>query len=65
MFKRNYRSDARFKDVSIAIYSTSSHLLKKDIEETFVEGANIYIKPNDFNKSKKVIKEAFKHKLSQ
>jgi CheY-like chemotaxis protein len=47
------RADVRFKDVSIAIYSTSSS--EKDIEETFVEGANIYIKkPNDFAKLKKV-----------
>jgi CheY-like chemotaxis protein len=50
------RANARFKDVSIAIYSTSSS--EKDIEETFIEGANIYIKkPNDFTKLKKVIKE--------
>jgi CheY-like chemotaxis protein len=50
------RSNNRFKDVSIAIYSTSSS--EKDIEETFIEGANIYIKkPDDFTKLKKVIKE--------
>jgi hypothetical protein len=36
------RANSRFKDVSIAIYSTSSS--EKDIEETFIEGANIYIK---------------------
>jgi hypothetical protein len=30
------------KDFSIAIYSTSSS--EKDIEDTFIEGANIYIK---------------------
>lgn len=36
------------KNMAIAIYSTSSS--EKDIEETFVKGANIYIKkPNDFN----------------
>jgi hypothetical protein len=29
------RANSRFKDVSIAIYSTSS---EKDIEETFIEG---------------------------
>lgn len=52
---RDIRADIRFKDVSVAIYSTSS--LEKDIEDTFIEGANIYIrKPNDFNKLKKVIK---------
>tara|TARA_R110000868_G_scaffold52107_5_gene164877 strand:+ start:2629 stop:3081 length:453 start_codon:yes stop_codon:yes gene_type:complete len=53
---KEIRSDIRFKEVSIAIYSTSSS--EKDIEETFIEGANIYIKkPNDFTKLKKVIKE--------
>jgi DNA-binding NarL/FixJ family response regulator len=53
---KEIRSDLRFKEVSIAIYSTSSS--EKDIEETFVEGANIYInKPNDFSKLKKVVKE--------
>ncbi|WP_233579307.1 response regulator [Flavobacterium sp. LS1R10] len=50
------RANSRFKEVSIAIYSTSSS--EKDIEDTFVKGANIYIKkPNDFIKLKKVIKE--------
>ena len=53
---KEIRADDRFKDVSIAIYSTSSS--EKDIEDTFVEGANIYIKkPNDFSNLKKVIKE--------
>lgn len=41
-------------DMAIAIYSTSAS--EKDIEETFVEGANVYIKkPNDFNSLKKVL----------
>ena len=53
---REIRSQNRFKDVSVAIYSTSSS--EKDIEDTFIEGANIYIKkPNDFSELKKVIKE--------
>jgi len=53
---KEIRTNSRFKDVSIAIYSTSSS--EKDIEETFVGGANIYIKkPNDFSKLKKVIKD--------
>lgn len=53
---KEIRSNPRFKDISIAIYSTSSS--DKDIEETFVGGANIYIKkPNDFSKLKKVLKE--------
>ncbi|MFY0483014.1 response regulator [Flavobacterium sp. PLA-1-15] len=50
------RANPKFKDLTIAIYSTSSS--EKDIEETFIGGANIYIKkPNDFSKLKKVIKD--------
>ena len=46
----------RLKDIIIAIYSTSSS--EEDIEDTFIEGANIYIKkPNDFSKLKEIIKE--------
>ncbi|MFV8341973.1 response regulator [Flavobacterium sp. XS2P39] len=53
---KEIRANIRFKDVSIAIYSTSSS--EKDIEDTFIEGANIYItKPNDFSSLKKVIQE--------
>ncbi|MFC6096253.1 response regulator [Flavobacterium qiangtangense] len=53
---KDIRSNPKFKDISIAIYSTSSS--EKDIEETFVGGANIYIKkPNDFSKLKKVLQE--------
>jgi len=53
---KEIRTNSRFKDISIAIYSTSSS--EKDIEETFVGGANVYIKkPNDFSKLKKVIKD--------
>ena len=53
---KQIRSNTRFKDIAIAIYSTSSS--EKDIEDTFIEGANIYIKkPNDFSELKKVIKE--------
>lgn len=52
---KQIRSNPRFMDISIAIYSTSS--LEKDIEETFVNGANIYItKPNDFSILKKTMK---------
>src|SRR4051812_39539406 len=39
---KEIRSNPRFKDISIAIYSTSSS--EKDIEETFIGGANVYIK---------------------
>ncbi len=53
------RSSKNLKDLSVAIYSTSSS--EQDIEKTFIKGANIYInKPNDFSKLKKAIKEVLK-----
>ena len=43
------RETPKLRDLSVAIYSTSSS--EKDIEETYVNGANIYIKkPNNFTK---------------
>jgi len=48
------RANSRFRDLTVAIYSTSS--LPEDIEETFVAGANIYIKkPDDFVALKKIM----------
>lgn len=48
------KSDDRFNDIAIAIFSTSSS--EEHIEETFVRGANIYIKkPSDFTTLKKVL----------
>ena len=48
------KANKKFDDIAIAIYSTSSS--EEHIEETFVSGANIYIKkPNDFNTLKKVL----------
>ncbi len=50
------RRDKNIKDLSIAIYSTSAS--DYDIEDTFVKGANIYIKkPNDFPALVKVLDE--------
>lgn len=50
------RNHPLLKDLSIAIYSTSAS--EKDIEETFIKGANIYIKkPSDFAVLKKVISD--------
>lgn len=50
------RADKNYNDLMIAIYSTSAS--DNDIEETFVKGANIYIrKPNDFKILKKVLAE--------
>jgi CheY-like chemotaxis protein len=51
------RSNEKLKNVSVAIYSTSNS--EKDIEETFLHGANIYIhKPADFNILKQVLEKA-------
>jgi CheY-like chemotaxis protein len=50
------KDDERFNDIAIAIYSTSSS--EEHIEETFVKGANIYIKkPSDFTTLKKILSE--------
>ncbi len=47
---------AHLKDIAIAIYSTSSS--EKDIEDTFVQGANVYIKkPSDFSMLKKILEQ--------
>ena len=54
---KEIRADKRFKDVTIAIYSTSSS--EKDMDDTFLYGANVYIhKPNSFNELKKVLGKA-------
>lgn len=51
------RKDQRFEELTIAIYSTSG--AEKDIEETLIKGANVYIKkPNDYRSLKKIIEEA-------
>ncbi len=50
------KANQRFRNIAIAIYSTSSS--DEHVEETFVKGANVYIKkPNDFNILKKVLSE--------
>lgn len=51
---KEIKSIERLKDISIAIYSTSAS--EEDIEETFVKGANVYIKkPDDFVTLKKIL----------
>ena len=51
------RNNLAFKDLAIAIYSTSAS--EKDIEDTYLKGANVYInKPNDFAKLKEVLQKA-------
>lgn len=50
------RSNPKLKDISIAMYSTSSS--EKDIEESFNKGANIYInKPSCFNKLCEIVEK--------
>lgn len=50
------KSNPKFDDIAIAIYSTSAS--EDDIENTFVQGANIYIKkPDDFGTLKKILSE--------
>ncbi|MDQ3142728.1 MAG: response regulator [Bacteroidota bacterium] len=56
---KEIKDDPALTDISIAIYSTSS--TEKDIEETFLKGANVYIKkPNDFSTLKLVLEKAVK-----
>ena len=51
---KEIRSNHKLKELSIAVYSTSA--LEKDIEDTFINGANIYIKkPNDFEVLKNIL----------
>lgn len=53
------RKDDRYRNLSVAIYSTSS--AEKDIEDTLAAGANVYItKPNDFGRLKAVISKIMK-----
>lgn len=50
------KANPKFDDIAIAIYSTSAS--EDDIENTFVQGANIYIKkPDDFSTLKKILSE--------
>ena len=51
---KEIRKNLRIKELPIAIYSTSSS--EKEIEETFLEGANVYIKkPNNFEVLKQIL----------
>ncbi len=53
---KQIKSNDKFKDIAIAIYSTSSS--DQDVEDTFVLGANIYIKkPSNFDELKKILSE--------
>ena len=53
------RTNERFRNLPIAIYSTSN--LERDIEDTLSLGANIYIvKPYDFKKLEKALENVLK-----
>jgi CheY-like chemotaxis protein len=53
---KEIKNNERFKDIAVAIYSTSAS--DEDIEATFVKGANVYIKkPNDIGTLKKLLSE--------
>ncbi len=48
------KKNEHLKNMAVAIFSTSAS--EKEIEETFVKGANVYIKkPTEFSKLKKVL----------
>ncbi len=54
---REIRANEKYNDISIAIFSTSG--TDVDMEETFLNGANVYIhKPNDFGSLKKLLERA-------
>ena len=51
---KEIKSNKKYQDISIAIYSTSAS--KTDIDETFSNGANVYIKkPSDFGVLKQLL----------
>lgn len=61
---KEIRSNEKFAAISIAIYSTSAS--EKDIEETFSNGANFYIKkPNNFGVLKQLLSKAVTAYYSQ
>ncbi|QWX83866.1 response regulator [Cellulophaga sp. HaHaR_3_176] len=53
---KEIRENPKLNGLSVAIYSTSSS--ENDIEETFINGANVYInKPTNFGALKKAIEK--------
>jgi CheY-like chemotaxis protein len=51
---REIRGHERLKDLPVIIYSTSAS--RRDIEDTFAMGANLYItKPNTFGELKRIV----------
>ncbi len=61
---KEIRRNGKYDDMAIAIYSTSN--FDKDVDQTFDEGANIYItKPSDFEELKKVLTKAVSFTLQE
>ncbi|GHB35008.1 response regulator [Mongoliitalea lutea] len=57
---KEIRADKKFKEVSIAIFTTSSS--QGDMENTFLLGANVYInKPNNFQNLKKILEKSLSY----
>ena len=53
------RKTERLKNIPVIIYSTSSSL--KDIDESYLNGANLYVKkPSTFNELKEIITHVLK-----
>ncbi len=56
---KQIKASPLLKDIVVAIYSTSSS--EKDIEDTFIRGADIYLtKPNSFSELKKAVERVLK-----
>jgi CheY-like chemotaxis protein len=56
---KEIRNNEKFGEIMIAVYSTSA--AEKDIHETFMNGANVYIKkPHNFELLKKLLCQAVK-----
>jgi CheY-like chemotaxis protein len=54
---KEIRSNERLKEIFLAIYSTSDN--QKDMDETFMNGANVYItKPSGFKELKALLQKA-------
>ena len=54
---KEIKSTEKLKDIPIAIYSTSAS--EKNIEETYINGANVYIKkPQDFSLLRQILDKA-------
>jgi CheY-like chemotaxis protein len=58
------RSSPRLKDIFIIIYSTTSN--PREVDETFIKGANLFIqKPNTFTELKRMLAKVFTLELKQ